>query len=74
MDFAADDFETIAIARRRIRREEDLPDDDWRTAETHDLDAVGDCYGLSRNPTETDASFRLRIADVAEKMRPRWSL
>jgi hypothetical protein len=64
MSYVAEDFNEISAKRKALRREQGLPDDDWRTATGTDLDAIGGGCDVYRLDHETDYAFRRRIGEA----------
>jgi hypothetical protein len=67
--FLADDFTSIASERARMRREEGLRDDNWKTANGGDLDALAAGYEIYRTPFESDYALRGRVEKAADLIR-----
>jgi hypothetical protein len=61
MNFIADDVLAINARRQEIRKEEGLPDEDWRTASGNDLEAVAAGLDIYRINFESDYSLRAKI-------------
>ena len=58
---AAEDFGEIKRRMRELREEQGMLDDDPLTAASEELDYIGTIYGLTREASETDENFRVRL-------------
>ena len=76
MSFLADDFKALAAERKRVRKGEGLPDDDWKTAMGTDLDAIAAGYEIYRNQYESDYDLTKRVEKQVTQLanKHKWAI
>lgn len=69
MGFLADDVGDIAANWAKLRKDQGLPDQNWKTASTSDLEACAAGYEIYRKPAEGDYDLRKRIEAIADRIK-----